>query len=170
MPSAVLAVVIACAAFTANKNPPSGTPATVKATGQAKIDRGEYYLGTLEDTTADVQLVAANRNHRVTPLGPHDQIDLIANIRGLDGIDYHVDTKVPIVDDPLGRHTTWWGVGIDVSHHGRSGIGSDRLPPHQSRRRDLRPRNAQRRRQTNRDRRASSPHDLQRRFTWARRT
>jgi hypothetical protein len=33
-----------------------------------------------------------------------------------------------MVDDPLGRYTTWWGVGLDVWHHGRSGIGTEQVP------------------------------------------
>jgi hypothetical protein len=33
-----------------------------------------------------------------------------------------------MVAHPAGRHGTWSGVGIDVWHHGDSGIGSDELP------------------------------------------
>jgi hypothetical protein len=33
-----------------------------------------------------------------------------------------------MVEDPLGRFGTWWGVGLDEWHHGESGIGSARLP------------------------------------------
>ncbi len=33
-----------------------------------------------------------------------------------------------MVDDPLGRFETWWGVGLHRWHHGRSGIGTDKLP------------------------------------------
>jgi hypothetical protein len=125
---AVLAVLIATGAYAAAKNPRSGTQAMVDATGTARIEQGEYYLGSLVDTQASLQLEAADRNPRVSPLKPHDLIDLTADVRGLDGTAYHIESDIPMVDDPVGRHTTWWGVGIDVSHHGRSGIGSDRLP------------------------------------------
>ena len=37
-----------------------------------------------------------------------------------------------MVDDPIGRFTTWWGVGLDVWHHGRSGIGTRLLPATES--------------------------------------
>jgi hypothetical protein len=33
-----------------------------------------------------------------------------------------------MVDDPLGRFTTWGGVGFDKWHHGRSGVSTDTLP------------------------------------------
>jgi hypothetical protein len=33
-----------------------------------------------------------------------------------------------MVGDPAGRHTTWWGVGLHVWHHGKSGIGTDKIP------------------------------------------
>ena len=33
-----------------------------------------------------------------------------------------------MVSDPQGRFTTWAGVGFDVWHHGRSGIGTAALP------------------------------------------
>jgi hypothetical protein len=127
-PALVLLVVIALGILAGNKNPPSGTPARVTSAGTAKIEQGEYYRGTLVDTTASLKLFAADRNPRVTPLEPHDSIDLTADVQGLDGTNYHIVSTAPVVEDPTGRHTTWWGVGIDVSHHGRSGIGSDRLP------------------------------------------
>lgn len=34
-----------------------------------------------------------------------------------------------MVADPMGHFTTWVGVGYDVWHHGRSGIGTSQLPP-----------------------------------------
>jgi hypothetical protein len=37
-----------------------------------------------------------------------------------------------MVDDPLGRFTTWWGVGFNVWHHGKTGIGTSRIPAMQS--------------------------------------
>jgi hypothetical protein len=34
----------------------------------------------------------------------------------------------PMIDDPLGQFTTWWGVSFNAHHHGRSGIGTNKLP------------------------------------------
>lgn len=33
-----------------------------------------------------------------------------------------------MIEDPLGRFTTWWGVSTGVDHHGRSGIGTSKIP------------------------------------------
>jgi hypothetical protein len=42
---------------------------------------------------------------------------------------YVVEATTPMVTDPQGRFTTWSGVGFNVWHHGRSGIGTSELPP-----------------------------------------
>jgi hypothetical protein len=64
----------------------------------------------------------------VTPLPPHDEVSVEARVVHPDGATYEVAADKPMVDDPLGRHGTWWGVGLDEWHHGESGIGSERLP------------------------------------------
>jgi hypothetical protein len=43
---------------------------------------------------------------------------------------YEVSADRPMVEDPLGRQTTWWGVRLHHGwHHGESGIGTRSLPP-----------------------------------------
>lgn len=44
-----------------------------------------------------------------------------------DGHSYMVSASQPMVNDALGRFTTWSGVGYDVWHHGRSGIGTEAI-------------------------------------------
>jgi hypothetical protein len=74
-----------------------------------------------------VSISATDFGDRVTPLQPHDRLNIQASIQGQGT--YDITVSQPMVDDPLGRFTTWWGVGLGVEHHGRSGIGTSQLPP-----------------------------------------
>jgi len=65
---------------------------------------------------------------RVSPLPPHDLLRVRASVAHPDGQTYEVAVDGPLVDHPAGRHGTWSGVGIDVWHHGDSGIGAEQLP------------------------------------------
>ena len=102
--------------------------ATVTSVGEPEIEQGEYFRGKLTPASGELRLVAAERNPRVTPLPPHDQVDLEATLDHPDGITYEVSATQPMIDDPKGRFGTWWGVGLDKWHHGRSGIGTPLLP------------------------------------------
>ena len=64
----------------------------------------------------------------MTPLPPQDEFILDAVVETDDGV-VHVSSHQAMVENPTGAHTTWWGVGLDVEHHGASGIGTSRLPP-----------------------------------------
>ena len=75
-----------------------------------------------EGDADEIRLVAQDRNPRVTPLPPHDVVDLRASIEE-GGVRYDVTATAPRVADPRGRFTTWGGVGFDKWVHGRSGIG-----------------------------------------------
>lgn len=66
--------------------------------------------------------------HYLSPAGfPNPSLRLLS--ADPDGTIYNVEAVQPLVADPRGRYTTWAGVGFDVWHHGRSGIGSNALPP-----------------------------------------
>ena len=80
-------------------------------------------------TAATLTMDVTNRNTHRTPSPPHDQVDIRATVPGADGVVYSIRATQPMVADPLGRFTTWGGVGYDVWHHGRSGIGTAALPP-----------------------------------------
>jgi hypothetical protein len=60
-------------------------------------------------------------------LPPHDEVNIEAQIQ-TDGHTYSITAMDPMVDDPMGQFTTWWGVGLDAWHHGNSGIGTNKLP------------------------------------------
>ena len=113
---------------------PGDDTATVTATGAPRIEQGAYYQGELVPAPGEgeLHLVAEERNPRVTPLPPHDRVDLRATVPHPNGTQYEIRATKPIVDDPLGRFGTWRGVGFDRWHRGRSGIGSPLVPPVQS--------------------------------------
>ncbi|MBD0349417.1 MAG: hypothetical protein ICV59_09720 [Thermoleophilia bacterium] len=106
----------------------SGDNAALDASGAAQVERGEWYSGDFEEADAQLTLQATDQGGRVTPLPPHDRVTLEARVEHPDGETYEIRADRSLVDDPLGRHGTWWGVGLDVWHHGDSGIGTNRLP------------------------------------------
>ena len=106
----------------------SGDNATIDATGAAQVEEGEWYSAEFADGEAELALQATDQGGRVTPLAPHDRVSLQARVEHPRGETYEIVATKPLVDDPLGRHGTWWGVGVDEWHHGESGVGSERLP------------------------------------------
>ena len=126
--AAVLAVVAAPLVIAIPFADAGGDNARVEASGQAQIERGDWYSDDFADADAELTVVATDRGGRVTPLPPHDIVELEARVEHPGGDSYEIVAEKPLVDDPLGRHGTWWGVGIDEWHHGESGIGSERLP------------------------------------------
>ncbi len=110
-------------------NEPGGDDVHITASGSALVEEGRWYGDDLSDATASIAMSARDRAARVTPLEPHDLLSIEASVEHPDGSTYDVTVDAPMVSDPIGRHTTWWGVGLHHWHHGRSGIGSGALPP-----------------------------------------
>ena len=106
---------------------PGGTDVRVRAAGPAQIETGAWFSGSLDGAQGSLSLEGVDQGDRVTSLPPHDQLAIRATVAA-SGTTYGVRVSRPMVDDPLGRFTTWWGVGVDVWHHGRTGIGTDRIP------------------------------------------
>jgi hypothetical protein len=130
--AAALIVIAGLGAVVAAEAGVDDLEATVASVGEPQIEQGQYFRGELTPAGGELRLVASERNPRVTPLPPHDQVDLEATLDHPDGITYEVIATQPMVDDPKGRFGTWWGVGLDKWHHGRSGIGTPLLPPTRS--------------------------------------
>jgi hypothetical protein len=124
----VLAVVAAPMVIAIPFADAGGDNARVEATGQAQVERGAWYSDDFTAAEAEITVVAKDTGGRVTPLPPHDEASVEARVTHPDGETYDVTAENPMVDDPLGRHGTWWGVGLDVWHHGESGVGTERLP------------------------------------------
>ena len=101
--------------------------ARVASNGQAHVEQGEWYSDDFADAEAELTVSATDQGGRVTPLPPHDIVSVEARVTHPDGDTYEIVADKPLVDDPLGRHGTWWGVGLDEWHHGESGVGTERL-------------------------------------------
>lgn len=133
LPALLVAVAIVAliglGAVTAAYTGPESNRTTVSAVGEGAVERGAPFGGELIPGKATLTMTAENRNTHRTPLRPHDEVDIKAIITGADGKVYAIDATQPMVADARGRHTTWAGVGFDVWHHGRSGIGNPALPP-----------------------------------------
>jgi hypothetical protein len=108
---------------------PEANRAMVSSRGASQVERGEAFVGELIATDATLTMTVENRNTHLTPLRPHDKVDIKATVSGEDGSIYTIRATQPMVSDPQGRFTTWSGVGFDVWLHGRSGIGTAALPP-----------------------------------------
>lgn len=121
-------VLAAVGAVIAPSVGPNSNRVAVRATGSTEVETGSFFRGPFQPGDGRLTLSAIDRNPRVSPLPPHDIVRLTAELTGSDGHRYVVKADRPMVDDPLGRFTTWWGVGTNVWHHGRSGIGTPLIP------------------------------------------
>ena len=124
----VILIALGFGAVAFTKNDDSGDPASLQASGSAGIERGGWYSGEFGRANAALRLRAHERNPRVTPLPPHDAVELVARVEHPDGTSYEIRADEPMVEDSLGRHTTFGGVALHGWHHGESGIGSSTLP------------------------------------------
>ena len=102
--------------------------ATVTSAGSITVEQGGFYQGDMVSAAGELRMTVEDHTARRTPLRPHDRVDLEANINHPNGTVYEIRATQPQVRDTQGRFTTWSGVGFDVWHHGRSGIGSSLLP------------------------------------------
>lgn len=123
-----VAAIVAAGSVAAVGTATEDERATVTASGNAELEDGPSFAGTLVTTKADLRLVAESKNTKQTPLPPHDTIELEANITHVDGTRYDVTATQPLVSEPRGRWGTWSGVGYDRWHHGRSDIGTPLVP------------------------------------------
>jgi hypothetical protein len=111
---------------------PEANRTTISAVGTGAVERGTPFVGDLVPGAATLAMTVENSNTHRTPLPPHDKVDIKATVTGANGSVYTIEATRPMVEEPRGRHTTWAGVGFGKWHHGRSGIGTDALPPTRS--------------------------------------
>jgi hypothetical protein len=122
---AVLGIPLAAAAILIDGG---GEEARITASGSASVERGAWFSDRMATAEARLTLFAEDRVRKITPLPPHDLLRVDARVAHPDGETYRIAVRAPLVAHPAGRHSTWSGVGIDVWHHGDSGVGSDKLP------------------------------------------
>jgi hypothetical protein len=108
---------------------PEAQTATIGVQGSASFGQAPSNVEDLSPGNATLRMQVEDRNTHRTPLPPHDRVDLDASVSFPDGTTYVIQAAEPMVAEPRGRFTTWHGVGFDVWHHGRSGIGYTELPP-----------------------------------------
>ena len=127
-------MLIGVGATTSMYTGPEADTATINSTGQARLEKGAPFSGEMIGVNATLSMRVQNQNTHRTPLMPHDQVNINARISSADSANtiYVIEATHPMVNDPLGRFTTWAGVGFNVWHHGRSGIGAKELPPTKS--------------------------------------
>lgn len=101
--------------------------ADVRASGDVFVETGAFYSDQFVGGKGNIAVSAVDSGDRASPLPPHDQLAIMAEITTSAHV-YSVIVNQPMVAHPMGLHTTWWGVGYEVDHHGRSGIGTDKLP------------------------------------------
>ena len=132
--SAAVLILIAGGIATALYTGPEANRATIVSRGAGSLEQGARYEGQWVATGATLAMSVEDRNTHRTPLPPHDRVSIKANIPAGHAGDtvYVVEATRPMVADPHGRFTTWSGVGLNVWHHGRSGIGTPKLPPTKS--------------------------------------
>ena len=127
-PLAVLALLVAPLLLANIWVDSGGENARLEASGSAQVERGGWYSDDFATAEAELALEAEDHIRKVTPLPPHDQLEITASVDHPDGKSYEITVDEPMVCDPAGRHKTWWGVGLDVWPHGKSGIGTDEIP------------------------------------------
>ncbi|MFU0508030.1 hypothetical protein, partial [Pseudaminobacter sp. NGMCC 1.201702] len=111
---------------------PEAKTAVITAQGSASIGQAPSNGGDLAPGSATLRMRVEDRNTHRTPLPPHDLVNIEASVSSPDGRTYVIQAAEAMVVEPRGRFTTWHGVGFDVWHHGRSGIGYAGLPAMQS--------------------------------------
>lgn len=121
---AALGAIVAAGLVTAEAVERADRVVTVTSIGQAHVERGRTLDSELILADGDLRFSATQANTKRTPLPPHDAVSLEASILHPNGTRYEIVADDAMVSDPAGRFTTWGGVGLDVWHHGRSGIGT----------------------------------------------
>jgi hypothetical protein len=122
---AITAVTLIAALAIPDDN--KGNIANIKSGGGTIVETGDYYSNQFQPGSGQIAITAKDSGGRVSPLPPHDEVNLNATVQS-NGHIFNIIAKEPMVDDSMGQFTTWWGVGLDVFHHGRSGIGTNKLP------------------------------------------
>jgi hypothetical protein len=104
--AALLPVILLTAGFTIDPED-RGVSASFSASGDVEIE-GEG------SGTGEISISATDMGNRVTPLPPHDRLSVRAAINGTRT--YDLSVRLPMVEDPLGRESTWWGVAFGVDY------------------------------------------------------
>jgi hypothetical protein len=106
-PAALVPLVLLTTAFTIDPQD-RGVRASFSASGDVELE-------DLGAGTGEIQISATDMGDRVTALPPHDRLLVDATIEAA-GHRYALTVRQPIVEDPLGEGSTWWGVAFGVEY------------------------------------------------------
>ena len=109
--AAIIPLVLLTTAFTIDPDD-RGVSASFEASGDVELQ--EQGTGS-----GDITISATDMGNRVTPLPPHDELSIDATIQA--GQTYELTVRQPMVEDPLGRESTWWGVAFGVDYRAEDG-------------------------------------------------
>jgi hypothetical protein len=90
-----------------------GVSATFSASGDVTLEDGGAGSG-------EIQVRVTDMGNRVTPLPPHDRVQIDATFDDR-GRSYDLVVRRAMVEDPTGTSTTWWGAAYNVDHVGEGG-------------------------------------------------
>jgi len=110
--AASLPLVVFTLGFTVDPDD-RGVSASFRATGDVEVE-GQG------SGTGDVVISATDMGNRVSPLPPHDRVSIDATMEA-DGHTYRLSVRQPMVEDPLGNESTWWGVAFGVDYRQANG-------------------------------------------------
>jgi hypothetical protein len=108
-----------------------GLEVTANASGEALVATGvdPYALSGAAPTSGRIDVRAIDAGGRWSALQSKDTMDVTAELtHPRDGATYRVTMTTPMRQEPEGRYTTWFGVGLGDAHHGDTGIDTPALP------------------------------------------
>ena len=126
------AVTALAAGWTLASQPDApGLEVTASASGEALATTGTdpYALSGAAPTSGRIDIRAVDAGGRWSALQSKDTMELTADFtHPRDEASYRVAVTTPMRQEPEGRYTTWFGVGLGDAHHGDTGIDTPALP------------------------------------------
>ncbi len=105
----------------------TGLPASASASGEGMIVTGSdpYNMDSTEPIEGTILIDVVDVGDRQSPLQNIDKVSVDARFSTSDS-DYEISITEPMLGH--GRQPTWFGVGYNQKMHGKTNIGTDRLP------------------------------------------
>jgi len=125
----VIAVVVLSACATGQPRAAKGLDASAAATGTAHIVTGAdpYDASHATQGSGTIDIKVTDVGDRWSPLQNTDLVEVKASLSvGSDKYEVTIDRAMP--HHPLSSYTTWFGVALQKTQHGDTGIGTSRLP------------------------------------------
>lgn len=104
-----------------------GSPASASASGKGLIVVGPdpYNFESTDSIDGTITIEVNDKGDRQSPLQNIDEVSVDAKFSAPDS-DYEISITEPMLSH--GRQPTWFGVGYNQKMHGKTNIGTNRLP------------------------------------------